>query len=37
MEEIKDFDPKDIEENKVIAALGYIGILFIIPFCKKRQ
>ncbi len=37
MEEIKDFDPKDVEENKVIAALSYIWILFIIPLIVKKD
>jgi len=33
-EEIKD---KDIEENKVIAAIGYIGILCLIPLLGKKE
>jgi uncharacterized membrane protein len=37
MEEIKDFDPKDVEDNKVIAALSYIWILFIIPLFVKKD
>ncbi|BAL80660.1 hypothetical protein [Caldisericum exile] len=37
MEELKDFDPKDIEENKVLASLSYISILFIIPLLVKRD
>lgn len=37
MEEIKDFDPKDVEENKIFAALSYIWILFIIPLITKRE
>ncbi len=37
MEEIKDFDPKDVEENKVIAALSYIWILFLIPLLTKKD
>lgn len=37
MEEIKDFDAKDVEENKVIAALSYIWILFLIPLLTKKD
>ncbi|MGB9694807.1 MAG: hypothetical protein ACPLZB_02315 [Caldisericaceae bacterium] len=37
MEEIKDFDPKDVEENKLIASLSYIGFLFIIPLLVKKD
>jgi uncharacterized membrane protein len=28
---------KDIEENKVIAAIGYIGILCLIPLLAKKE
>jgi len=24
-------DPKDIEQNKALAAIGYLGILFLVP------
>jgi len=27
----------DVEENKVIAAIGYIGILFLIPLLAKKD
>ncbi|MGB9793977.1 MAG: DUF4870 domain-containing protein [Caldisericum sp.] len=37
MEEFKDFDPRDVEENKVIASLSYISILFLIPLLVKRD
>jgi len=37
MEEIKDFDPKDVEENKMIASLSYIWILFVIPLFVKKE
>jgi uncharacterized membrane protein len=37
MEEIKEFDPKDIEENRVLASLSYICILFIVPLIVKRE
>lgn len=30
-------EDKDIEENKVIAAIGYIGILCLIPLLAKRE
>ena len=29
-------DDKDIEENKVVAAIGYIHILFLVPLFLKR-
>lgn len=25
------FDPKDIADNKVLAAIGYLGFLFLVP------
>jgi len=28
---------KDVEENKAIAAIGYIGILFLIPLLAKKD
>jgi uncharacterized membrane protein len=31
------FDKKDIEENKVVAALSYIWILFLVPLLAKRD
>jgi len=31
------FDPKDIAENKVMAALSYIGILVFIPLLAKKD
>jgi uncharacterized membrane protein len=31
------FDQKDIDENKVIACLSYIGILFLIPMLAKKD
>ena len=34
---VMSFDKKDVEENKVIAALSYIGILFLIPLLAKRE
>jgi len=37
MEELTNFDPKDVEENKVIASLSYISILFLIPLLVKRE
>ena len=35
-EETKKGDQKDIEETKVIAAIGYIWILALIPLFLKR-
>jgi uncharacterized membrane protein len=37
VEEIKEFDPKDIEENRMIASLSYIWILFIVPLVTKKD
>lgn len=34
---VPSFDKKDVEENKVIAALSYVGILFLIPLLAKRD
>ncbi|MFH1620618.1 MAG: DUF4870 domain-containing protein [Patescibacteria group bacterium] len=31
------FDKKDIDDNKVIAAIGYIGILCLIPLLAKKD
>jgi len=31
------FDPKDVQENKLIAALSYIGILCLIPLLAKKD
>lgn len=28
---------KDIEENKLVAALSYLGILFLVPLLAKRE
>lgn len=28
---------KDIEDNKVVAAIGYIGILFLVPLLAKKD
>lgn len=30
-------NPKDIEENKVIAAIGYLGILCVLPLFMKKE
>lgn len=39
MEEKKElkFDAKDVEENKGLAALSYIFILFLIPLLTKKD
>ncbi len=34
---VPHFDKKDVDDNKVIAALSYIGILFLIPLLAKRE
>lgn len=31
------FDAKDIEDNKVIAALSYLGVLVFIPLLTKKD
>jgi len=31
------FDPKDVEENKTVAALSYLFILFLVPLLLKRE
>ncbi|MCI0479360.1 hypothetical protein L0Y59_02340 [Candidatus Uhrbacteria bacterium] len=31
------FDPKDVEENKVVACLSYVWILFLIPLLAKKD
>jgi len=33
----KTASPKDVEENKVIAAIGYLGILFLVPLLAKKD
>jgi len=35
--QIPTFDKKDIEENKVYGAIGYLGILFLIPLLLKKD
>jgi len=37
MNEMAGFDPKDVEENKVIAALSYIGILVLVPLLARKD
>jgi uncharacterized membrane protein len=31
------FDKKDIEDNKIIAAISYVGILCLIPLLAKKD
>ena len=31
------FDQKDIDENKIYGAVGYLGILFLIPLLLKKD
>ncbi len=31
------FDAKDVEENKVIAALSYLGVLVFVPLLTKKD
>ncbi len=37
MEEIKGFDQKDIDDNKILAAISYLGILVLIPLLVKKD
>ncbi len=37
MDEINNFEPKDVEENKVLAAISYLGILVLIPLLMKKD
>lgn len=30
-------NPKDVEENKIIAALGYLGFLCLLPLLLKKD
>ncbi|MDQ7815232.1 MAG: DUF4870 domain-containing protein [Patescibacteria group bacterium] len=34
---VPTFDKKDIEDNKALAAVGYIGILCLIPLLAKKE
>lgn len=34
---VPTFDKKDVDENKVLAALSYIGILFLVPLLAKKE
>jgi uncharacterized membrane protein len=31
------FDAKDVEENKVMACLSYLGVLFLVPLLAKKD
>ena len=31
------FDPKDVEENKAISCLSYLGILCLVPLLAKKD
>jgi uncharacterized membrane protein len=34
---VMSFDPKDVQDNKVMAALSYIGLLVLIPLLAKKE
>lgn len=34
---VPKFDPKDVEDHKMMAALSYVGILFLIPLLAMKQ
>ena len=36
-EPVRVFDAKDVEENKYVAALSYIGLLFFVPLLMKKE
>jgi len=36
-EPVKASSSKDVEENKIIAAIGYLGILFLVPLLAKKD
>ncbi len=33
---IPKFDPKDVEDNRVVAAIGYLGLLCLVPLLAAR-
>lgn len=33
----RTFDAKDIETNKYVAALSYLGVLFLVPLFMKKE
>ncbi len=33
----RTFDAKDIEENRYVAALSYLGVLFLVPLFMKKE
>lgn len=33
----KKFDEKDVTENKYVAMLSYLGILFLVPLLVKKE
>ncbi len=37
MKKMDKFDANDVEENKVFAALSYLGILVLIPLLVKKD
>jgi len=37
MKKPDEFDANDVEENKVFAALSYLGILVLIPLLVKKD
>ena len=34
---VPTFDKKDVEENKILACLSYVGILFLVPLLAKKE
>lgn len=34
---VMNFDQKDVDENKLIAALSYLGLLCLIPLLAKKD
>jgi uncharacterized membrane protein len=37
MKKMDEFDANDVQENKVFAALSYLGILVLIPLLLKKD
>ncbi|MGL4346336.1 MAG: DUF4870 domain-containing protein [Cellulosilyticaceae bacterium] len=37
MKEIRVFSQQDIEQNKIYAILGYLGILFLVPLIVAKD
>jgi len=36
-ESVKTFTPEEIEDGKMFAGIGYLGILFLVPLLAKKD